>query len=168
MNISGAVIRAVHASGASWEVPVTAEMVSGYTPSQGGTQSIRVQYGGQTLTFTVTVKAPQPPTGNTTDSSAPTTEGTGTTTSPVVSDPPETTTPPGTMPPSTNDSRPSGVTDAPAQPESEVSAQTGPVKEEGPPWWVWLVIVAAVVVVGGITAFAVVKWKNRRRYIFRR
>lgn len=168
LNISGAVIRAVHASGASWEVPVTAEMVSGYTPSQGGTQSIRVQYGGQTLTFTVTVKAPQPPTGNTTGSSAPTTEGTGTTTSPVVSDPPETTTPPGTLPPSTNDSRPSGVTDAPAQPESEVSAQTGPVKEEGPPWWVWLVIVAAVVVVGGITAFAVVKWKNRRRYIFRR
>ena len=41
-------------------VPLTDEMVKGYDKDTAGTQTLAVEYGGETYTFDVTVKAAEP------------------------------------------------------------------------------------------------------------
>jgi len=64
LNLGEAIIKANHKSGASWEVPVTADMVTGYNASQVGRQTVRVSYYNKYLDFQVTVQAASTQSGN--------------------------------------------------------------------------------------------------------
>ena len=57
LDINGAKIRARHSDGASWEIPVTKDMVSGYDSSKTGKQTVKVQYYNQSVSYSVTVKS---------------------------------------------------------------------------------------------------------------
>ncbi len=58
LRLDGAVLRVQQSAGASWEVTVTDDMVSGYDASKQGVQTLQVRYYNQSLEFQVTVEAP--------------------------------------------------------------------------------------------------------------
>jgi hypothetical protein len=55
LNVTGAVITATYNDSSTADVTVTSDMVSGYDPNALGTQTITINYGGQTTTFVVAV-----------------------------------------------------------------------------------------------------------------
>ena len=56
LDLGGATIKVKHKSGASWKVPVTADMVTGYNSSKTGKQTIRVNYYNKYLDFQIIVQ----------------------------------------------------------------------------------------------------------------
>lgn len=62
LDLSGGYVRIVYKteSGFSEEIPLTADMISGYDPFVIGTQTLTVSYNGQSATFTVTVTSRTP------------------------------------------------------------------------------------------------------------
>lgn len=180
LNLDGATIKANHKSGAFWEVPVTADMVTGYNTSQAGSQTVRVSYYNQYLDFQVTVQAPSTPPSNRpsepTASAKPTDKPTSRPTNRI---------PTQTTNSSTSEPLQPGITTVPAESETtsnepvttpsenETSAQstekiqttntvsvnTVPEKNGGFPLWGIILIVGIVVVAGG-TAAVVILIKN--------
>ena len=57
LDPTGAEITAAYNDGTAAEVPVTADMVSGFDPTKAGTQTLTVTYEGETVTFQVNVAA---------------------------------------------------------------------------------------------------------------
>ncbi len=55
LNLSGLTLTVVRPSGTTPNVPVTANMVSGYNPNTLGNQTITITYGDKTATYTVNV-----------------------------------------------------------------------------------------------------------------
>lgn len=61
LDLTGAVILVTNASGATKEINVTSDMISGFTKGKVGEQTITVTYEGKTVTFKVTVNSPATP-----------------------------------------------------------------------------------------------------------
>ncbi|MFT8888730.1 MAG: bacterial Ig-like domain-containing protein [Ethanoligenens sp.] len=55
LDLTGAILTASYNDGSTQDVPITSDMVSGFNPSQTGTQTLTVTYEGQTTTFNVAV-----------------------------------------------------------------------------------------------------------------
>lgn len=66
LKVDGASLRVSYASGAHWDVPLTADMVRGYNPAKLGIQTLQVVHEGDSLEFQVTVEAPSARTTTTT------------------------------------------------------------------------------------------------------
>lgn len=60
LDLAGGVITAKHGTGKTFDIPLTADMVSGYDPEKSGKQTLTVTYGGVSIPFEVTVTAPEP------------------------------------------------------------------------------------------------------------
>lgn len=175
LNLGGATLKAKHKSGASWEVPVTADMVTGYNPNEAGKQTIRVNYYNKSLDFQVTVQAPSTSTTKPTDrptdkptdkpisrpTSQPTTQPTQDT--PITPQQGTTTTVPSigestskelTTTLSGNTSNTSTQSPESTQPTDIVPADTDPKKDSGFPL-LGIFLIAGIVVVAGGGAAAV-------------
>ena len=57
LDLTGGVLTAKHGTGKTFDIPLTADMVSGYDPEKTGKQTLTVTYGGRQITFDVTVAA---------------------------------------------------------------------------------------------------------------
>lgn len=55
LNTAGGMFEAVYISGKTDLISITADMITGYNPATVGTQTLTVNYGGQTDTFDITV-----------------------------------------------------------------------------------------------------------------
>lgn len=186
LNLDGATLKAIHTSGAAWEIPVTADMVSGYNPSQTGKQTIRVNYYNKSLDFQVTVQAP-----STTSSNRPSESTTSAKPTDKPTSRPTNRIPTQTINSSTSEPLQPGITTVPAESEStsnesvttpsenETSAQstektqktntisvnTVPEKNGGFPLWGIILIVGIVVVAGGTTAVVILIKKGKISFL---
>ena len=57
LDLTGGILTAKHGTGKTFDIPLTAELVSGYDPEKIGKQTLTVTYGGRQITFDVTVTA---------------------------------------------------------------------------------------------------------------
>ena len=167
LDFSGSTLKATHASGASWDVPITADMVSGYNPSRTGQQTIRVNYHNKYLDFNVTVQAASTDSNN--RPSEPTTSAKptdGPQTPPTKDEHSEPIQPGITTIPDQSESTPSESI-IPSENEKGTSVQstektqisgTTPEKDSGFPLW-GMILLAGIVVVAGGAATVVILMK---------
>lgn len=61
LDLTGGQIKAIYDEERSETLPITADMISGYDSAKAGKQTVTVTYGGQSVTFDVTVTASENP-----------------------------------------------------------------------------------------------------------